>query len=331
MKRSWTFFGFVFCLACSNNSETIERQKLEALEEVVLTLENESKIIASDLKSIGDFYEDLIENQDTVDFNKAKKKYTFNGAYSTNRSDGNERLSSVIIYDLATDWEKALREVEITNPLDSIFEAFTLEYGLIAQIYSNSSSHISRVYPSFDAKNLIETDLDVTSFNFFYEANEENNPTRGPVSIPEIYIDPAGRGWIVSLVHPVYHQDSLLAVLGIDFQITGIFESYLEDFEGDYIVVTGNGDLVTGTAGGIESLSLPPLKNHIYKETISMDNFRISEFNLFNSKSRYVREMAQEIILNKENRYSFDGSEGIQKALAVRFDSVDWYIIELLK
>lgn len=331
MRRHFKFFCLFFFLSCNNTSEKIDHQKLSLLREVVENIENEGNQITSDIKGLGDFYKKLLINSDTVKLNKSVKKYSFKEGYSSNQPDRDSKLSTVVIYNLNLNFEKALDEVEITNPLDSAFKEIMDRYELIDQIYSNSTSQVSRVYPAFDAKNLIELDLDVTAFNFYYEANKENNPSREPVWIPEIYLDPAGRGWIASLVHPVYFNDSLFAVLGIDFQMADVFESYMNNFRGDYIIITNKGDLVTGTARAIESLSLPPLKNHMYKETIIEDNFRISEFNLFNSKSREVRKMAQEILLDKKNNYSFDGGEGIEKALAVRFNLVDWYIIEIVK
>ena len=77
----------------------------------------------------------------------------------------------------------------------------------------------------------------------------------------------------------MYDQDELFAVLGIDITVDHLIQRFLEDTNGDYLIVNKKGDIVAGKSSAIEALSMPPLKNHVYRETIQSDNFRISDFN----------------------------------------------------
>jgi hypothetical protein len=227
------------------------------------------------------------------------------------------------------DFEKAKEEVALTNGLDSVFLKLYKKDDLVAQVYSNSATNVSRVYPSFDSQNLISPDIDITSFNFYYEADEKQNPGKGPVWIPEAYIDPAGSGWIFSLIQPVYVEDKLFAVLGIDFTIDSYIQYFLDQEQGEFLIINKKGDIVAGKSSAIEALSMPPLKNHVYRETIKMDSFRISDFNLFNSKSKEVREMAKSILFEKNDKYTFYHEKELTNARVYPFKIVDWYLLEL--
>ncbi|MDI1321403.1 MAG: Cache sensor protein [Algoriphagus sp.] len=256
-------------------------------------------------------------------------KYDFSGRFSTNIPETDSTLSTIFISTNNRDFVKAKEEVALTNGLDSVFSKLFHKYDLIAQVYSNSASNVSRVYPSYDAQNLIAPDVDIREFNFYYEADQDNNPEKGPIWIPEAYVDPAGSGWILSLIQPVYDEEELFAVLGIDFLVNDFIHRYLEGEQGKLLIINGDGDIIGGKSSAIESLSMPPLKNHVYRETIKMDNFRISDFNLFNSKSKEVRRMAQSILFEKAEQFTFTNEKGLTKVHAVPFQILDWYLLEL--
>jgi len=238
-------------------------------------------------------------------------------------------LSSIAIQRPQEYYDQKLSDVFLTNSLDSAFRRIYNKYDFVSQVYSNSSNKISRVFPVCNIQEFLSEDIDITSFNFFYKANSENNPSRGPVWIPEVYVDPVGRGWILSLVQPVYDGDSLFSVLGIDITVDEIIARYLENRNKNYLIVTKNGDIVAGTSESIELLSFPPLRNYVYKETIQEDYFRISDFNLFNSKNQDVREMAKKLLFEGQNHYFFKKVFSPYSAQKVSFKLLDWILIEI--
>jgi hypothetical protein len=187
----------------------------------------------------------------------------------------------------------------------------------------------SRIYPAFDAKNIVDPNLDVTQFNFFYEADLAHNPTKETVWIPEPYVDPAGKGWIFSLVHPVYDGEELSSVVGIDLSIGDAIDSYLDAVEGYFVLVNGNGDIIGGKSEAIELLGMPLLKNHVYRETIQMDNFRGADFNLSRSKNGEVRQMAKSILVDKNKHFDFVQDARMSRVLGHAFSQVDWYLLEI--
>lgn len=312
----------------SPTSVKIQEQRIY-MERVVFTMEEELKVLAEEIQKLAAFNEFLLENQDSLRQLQDPNRYQFEGYYSTNSIDSLEGKSSVILLNKSPDIAKAKEEILVTNGLDSAFAALYAKYDLIEQVYSNSKLQLSRVYPPYDVVNIINPDIDVTQFNFYYEADESHNPERGPVWIPEPYVDPAGRGWILSLVHPVYFQGELHSVLGIDLTVNDIIQGFLEDEQGNYIIVNKKGDIVAGKATAIEALSMPPLRNHVYLETINSDNFRISDYNLFNSKSREVRRMGQTFLMDKDHHFEFVEESFLTDAICKSFSAIEWYLIRI--
>lgn len=326
------FIIVLFCLGIIQSCKPAAQENLSKdlyLLKIISSMETELLQFNDEIGFLRDHYEYLIANREQVLRVADRGKYKFDGGFSTNLPEVDTTLSTLYISTLAQDFQKSKDEIYFTNGLDSVFLRLYQRYDLIEQIYTNSAQSVSRVYPSYDVKNLVSPDLDITSFNFYYLGDSKNNPSKGPVWIPEAYVDPAGRGWILSLIQPVYDGETLFAVLGIDFFIDDIIERYLDTAAGRLLIVNDKGDIVAAKTSAIEALSMPPLKNFIYRETIQMDNFRISDFNLFNSKSKEVRSMAKSILVEKNDNFLFQEEKHIKIAQVVPFSILDWYMIEL--
>lgn len=325
----WVFPVLIFLSACEPSTKRGGKHSLVFDQAIILEMESELTKLDEEIILLKDHFEFLLANRDSLLKHAEIDKYSFEGGISTNRPLDSGNLSTVVIFDTTTDFEKSMESVLVTHGMDSLFDQTFAKYGMLAQVYFNTVDQVSRVFPAFDAKALLEPDLDVTSFNFFYKGDLVHNPERGSVWIPEVYVDPAGRGWILSLIHPVFEEEELYAVLGIDITVDELISRFLENKERAYLIVNSKGDIVGGNAAAIEALSFPPLLNHVYRETIHADNFRISDFNLFNSKNREVRMMAQSFILKKENQFFFQDEFSPKSAYAVPFALLEWYLIEI--
>lgn len=319
----------ILILGCGPSEVEVPKENFQKIQSIIQVMEVKGGEMAIQLDAVAHFYEDALAKKDSLYKKQLPNPYVLNGAFSTNLPGEDSTLSSIIILNSTKDRQKAEEEVALTNFLDSAFVAFKRSNPMAVQVYSNSALQVSRVYPAYDAKNIVDPNIDVTEFNFFYEADLDHNPSKGLVWIPEAYVDPAGKGWILSLVHPIYDGDKLFAVLGADYRVSDLIQEYLESEKGEFILVNSKGDIVAGKADAIESLSMPPLKNHVYRETVQSDYFRISDFNLFSSKSREVRKMAQEFLLEKKESFQFENEATIKQAICVPFISIDWFLIEV--
>jgi len=328
-KTGFLFLILVLFFSCNRNLTLEDLPENDRLQELVADMEKEILVLEEEILELESFYQVILVNKDSLLKVSDKSKYKIVGAFSDNIPKENGDLSKLILSTKSPNPEKSLEEIYFTNSLDSVFKTVYEKHSIIAQVYTNSELQVSRVYPPYDAQNLMDPNIDIHNFNFYYEADEEHNPTKGPVWIPEVYVDPAGKGWILSLIHPVYEGEELFAVLGIDITVDEILQRFFELEEGNFLIVNGKGDVVSGKSSAIEALSLPPLKNHIYKETIQADNFRISDFNLFNSKSKQVREMAQSFLLKEDVKFLFKNDNNLTSAIASPFQFTDWYLIEI--
>lgn len=324
------FSAFLILPACTSQDEENPEEKLQNIRSLVEEMESKGVEISLHLDSVAHFYTYLLTQKDSILRNPKPSPYRIEGAYSTNLPGQDSTLSSIIILNTTPDRKMAEQEVILTNAMDSVFAVFKQMNPLATQIYSNSAMQVSRVFPAYDAKNIVDSNLDVTKFNFYYEADLEHNPGKGVKWIPDAYIDPAGKGWILSLVHPVYDGEELFAVVGVDYTVSDLVQNYLDSTEGEFILVNDKGDIVGGKADAIEAFSMPPLKNHVYRETIQSNNFRISDFNIFNSKSREVRKMAQAFLLEKKNHFDFLEEPNLDEAYCLQFSQIGWYLIEVV-
>jgi hypothetical protein len=325
----WIYPLLLFFSSCDNSPKTGADHSLVFDQSIIKHMEFELSELETEIIFLKDHFEFVLAHRDSLLQYKEVDKYIFDGPYSINTPKDSENLSSLMILNTTPDFDKAMENVWITNGMDSLFNETFTKTELISQVYFNTIDQVSRVFPAYDSKTLVNPNIDVTNFNFFYKGDIKHNPEKGPVWIPEVYVDPAGRGWILSLIHPVFDKDEFYAVLGIDITVDELINRYLEKKEGDFLIVNKKGDIVGGNAAAIESLSFPPLLNHVYRETIQADNFRISDFNLFNSKNREVRDMAKSILLEKKNHYFFKDEFSPEAAYAVPFSLLDWYLIEI--
>ncbi|WP_157373253.1 hypothetical protein [Algoriphagus terrigena] len=321
--------AIVFLVGCGASEEKIPEADFQKIRDLINEMEGQGAAMAEQLDTVAHYYEYILSKKDSILASAAPSPYKFDGAISTNLPEQDSSLSSIIILNSTPDRQKAEQEVVLTNLMDGMFSSFIANNPRAAQIYSNSAMQVSRVYPAYDARNIIDPEIDVTKFNFYYEADLAHNPSKGLVWIQDAYVDPAGKGWILSLLHPIYDGDELFAVLGVDYTVSDLVQRYLDALEGEFILVNSKGDIVAGKTEAIESLSMPPLKNHVYRETVNSDFFRVSDFNLFNSKSLEVRVMAQQFLLEKKSEFRFREEANLQQAICLQFNEINWFLIEV--
>lgn len=145
------------------------------------------------------------------------------------------------------------REIELTEYMDILFNSVAATNPYAVQLYINTAGQLSRGMPFLDgqyqwvdATEQFANLPDVTAFDFYYLADAEHNPDRSP-EWTELYWDPAGLGWMVSSIAPVYRDDQLMAVTGIDITLQRIVEGIV----GLQVEQTGFAFLMSGSGQAI--------------------------------------------------------------------------------
>ncbi|SDE35926.1 sensor histidine kinase [Rhodobacter capsulatus] len=201
------------------------------------------------------------------------------GAFHSLRDTGG---SAVFYSGIVPVGEAERDKVWRTVRLDPLMRSIKASDPLIAQLYLNTHDSLNRIYPWFDVLKIYPPKMDIPSYNFYYEADAAHDPEREPVWT-DAYVDPAGGGWMVSSIAPVYSPARLEGVVGIDVTIGTIVQRVLDiRIPGDgYAVLVGReGTILALPPKGEADLGLSELLAHSYEEAILKDRFKPAEFNI---------------------------------------------------
>lgn len=193
--------------------------------------------------------------------------------------------------------------------LDSIMMDIARSNPLIASIYFNSYDGYNRMFPYIDVRSQYQPEMDIPAFNFYYEADATHNPRRSVVWT-DAYIDPAGHGWMVSSIAPVWNGDRLEGVVGIDITLQNIIDQLLNlDIPwGAYaILVDENGVILAMPSEGEADFDLEELTNHDYLTGITSDVLKPEDFNINQRSDTQTLAAAMSANADGEAVVEFDG------------------------
>jgi diguanylate cyclase (GGDEF)-like protein len=137
-----------------------------------------------------------------------------NGVYYKSRDNGG---ASLYYSSSTTMTDEAYAKARCSELMDPLLKSLVDDHPLVTQAYLNTWDDMNRLYPHMsDAPGQYGPVLDMESFNFYYLADQIHNPDRVPVWT-EAYLDPAGQGWMISNVVPIYTDEGFLeGVSGLD-------------------------------------------------------------------------------------------------------------------
>ena len=159
-------FLVVILLSCQSGVDIPEQEDYSKLEGLVTQIEAQMLTLRLELEQITDYNEQLLQNRDSILGTPVPMKYTMEGAFSTNLPGQDPALSTLVILNSSPDRKKAEELLRLTDSMDSVFAGFMEKNPKAIQIYSNAKLLASRIYPAFDAKNIVDPSLDLTDFNF---------------------------------------------------------------------------------------------------------------------------------------------------------------------
>ncbi|MCE1187982.1 MAG: hypothetical protein LWX56_02485 [Ignavibacteria bacterium] len=222
--------------------------------------------------------------------------------------------------------------VYFTEPVDAALKRLVKKYPEIAQVYFNDKNSYNRIYPFFDVLAQYEAKMNIPDYNFYYMADAKHNPGKTAVWVREPYVDPAGRGWMVSAIAPVYVDTALVGVPGIDITINTLTDRYIKDTpDRMFLLIDATGVIVTAQEAAILMLSFPKLKDHKYVETIKLDTYRKESYNLFLGQEPGAREIADKVIKQKLTNFPVTIGTEHCYVIASVIPEVNWYLIEIVK
>jgi len=178
-----------------------------------------------------------------------------------------------------------------TEIMDVTFKSIVDTNPNIVAAYFNSYDNMNRIYPYIDkVYNVFGRSMNMQDFNFYYLADKKHNPSKKPVWT-DIYYDPAGNGWMVSCVVPIYKGDFLEGVSGLDVTINAIIKNMLSkklEYNAQLFILNKNA----------VAIALP-------KQIQELLNNKSKKFDFFKSNNEFAKNI-QKLIKNKLQFFEFN-------------------------
>lgn len=334
MKNFIKYFSFsiiVFSLGCSGDKvdEAKINKELNELKQLSEKISNDFSVIGIKAKEIALFTEELYKNSEKY-VPKDINIYAIspNGVMYKTKDDGK---SAVFVSGIIPVNDIIKKIVYFTEPLDTVLKAIVDSNSSVVQSYYNDKHSYNRIYPFMDVLKQYEPKMNIPEYNFYYLADRNHNPEKKNVWVDEPYVDPAGRGWMISAIAPVYYKDSLQGVVGLDVTMRTITDKYFSELNKETFIVESKGTIVAADEYVIKTLELPELRDHKYFETIKADTYRQEDFNLLMHKNKIIRAAFDNIIKNQK---SFNYLELDSKKYALYstgLKQLNWFLIKIEK
>ena len=282
-----------FGINAYNGRQTENTLKTEVAAVMPDIVSQTAMVINSNLTAItratqffADSHAELFAHPETFQHRGQKPEFAkaSNGStYQTNLTDG----SSLYLPATAKPTARELLIAEKSAILNPLYRHLVADIPNVVASYLNTPGDLNRLYPFIN--NVWEQyppDLNMEDFNFFYLADAAHNPERKPVWTG-VYLDPAGQGWMLSCIAPVYQRDTLEGVVGLDVTTENIVDNILNKelpWRGAAFLAEENG-MILAMPKPIEALfGLTELKRHVYSAAISKEQLKPQDFNLFGMK-----------------------------------------------
>jgi diguanylate cyclase (GGDEF)-like protein len=224
-----------------------------------------------------------------------------NGAYFKLNNNG----GSSLYYSSTTKIGEAEKhKARCSEMLDPLLAAVVETNPIITQAYLNTWDNMNRLYPFMtDAPTQYGPELSMQEFNFYYQADAGHNPDRKPVWT-SAYLDPAGQGWMISIVFPIYQGDFLEGVSGLDITISAFIENILNlkmPWHGSTFMVDKDGTILAMQESVEQLFQLKELTSHTYNENIQKTVEKPEQYNIFKTENTSFRNHIYNIFNSKEH------------------------------
>lgn len=262
----------------------VEHLRETALNDLQAAVSLESRLISEQLSQVSSLTQ-LYRNLTAQALQSEAPQQTPNLALSDDgvRYSPSDDGGAAVFYSNATAPERHdLQKIARLRQLEPLMKEIEARNPLVASLYFNSWDSFNHIYPWFFTLDQYPADMDIPKYNFYYLADAKHNPSRGVVWT-DVYLDPAGHGWMMSATAPVYHGDFLEGVVGIDITVSGILEQIGQvqvPWGGYAMLVSDDLSIMALPEPGEADFGLAELTEHSYLDAIRREVFKPEDFQL---------------------------------------------------
>ncbi|PHS37705.1 MAG: peptidase C56 [Sulfurovum sp.] len=269
-------------------------------------------------------YKTLNINRSLAQFNIAE-----NGVFYKTNKDG----SSLYYSSKTPIGQEEKNKAIFTENMDLTFKSIVDTNPMITAAYFNSYDNMNRLYPYIDkVYEQYGKHIHMEDYNFYYLADKKHNPDKKPVWTGA-YLDPAGKGWMLSCIVPIYNNGFLEGVSGLDITIDTFVKNMLNTklhYDAKIFMVDKEGMILAMPKSIEELLNLKELKSHSYSNAITQTVNKPKKFNLFKNKNPFAIQL-KKLLQNNINTVNFDIKEKKYVALQQTVPTADWKLIILVE
>lgn len=223
-----------------------------------------------------------------------------------------------------------LQKVARLHRLNPLMMELHAGNSLIASLYFNSWDSYNHIYPWFDTSQQYPSDMNIPDYNFYYLANAWQNPAR-KVVWTDVYLDPAGHGWMMSAVAPVYRGDFLEGVAGVDVTVGGMLKqigTLRVPWNGYAVLVSRDLSIMALPEAGEREFGLDELTEHSYDEAVRREIFKSEDFRL--DRRGQTRELARALVAQNDGvmRLELGGEQRLVAWTTVR--QTGWHLLAVV-
>ena len=291
----------------------------------------EVELLAKVLQKEHQNFFEFPQNYNQID--KPKFQYSQNQMYYKTNNNGGS--SVVVSKDTPID-EALKKELNNSELFDSTFKTLVEHDKNIVAVYFNSYKNYSRYYPYMDNfHELFPSSINMQAYNFYYEADEKNNPNKNVV-MTDVYLDLIRKDWMLSVIVPIYNKNKLEGVSGIDITLKNFVDNYLNidlPFNGKSFVINNSGKIIAMSKDIENLLNIKEIDEHVYKkdeiinETISKSN----KFNILDYEDKDIANTFKNIIEDKTYSHKIKVNNQNYLLFTHKMEKTSWYVISLIK
>jgi len=261
-------------------------------------VETVSEISKTEARNFDDQLREISRNSRSLQVeHQALFKSAFSGShlkmkYANNRQNKNLKShgSSLFVSSKTELGPEISEKIIRTEEMNTRFKNLVENNPNLVTAYFNSWDNVSRIYPIIeDFYEQFPHDFDLKEYNFYYLADATHNPKRQSVWT-DAYLDPAGKGWMLSSITPIYKNDFLEGVTGLDVTLSTFSKHILSNdlqWRSGALVMDKHGNILTMSRFAESYFGLKDLTHYNFKDTVEGQAItNPTEFNLLKQKSK---------------------------------------------
>ena len=199
------------------------------------------------------------------------------------------------------EWRLAIDSAALSPLYRNAVEA--TPYVVAAYLNTDDPAAMNRYYPFIEKPwEVYPPEVNMKEFNFFYLADKEHNPERKTVWTG-VYLDPAGQGWMLSCIAPVYHGGALKGVVGLDVtfpEMVGGIRNLSLPRGASCLLVAPDGMILSATEEARKLTGLPDLPDYTYASPVMEERTNPEELKLGSIADKELREALQSFLVSDE-------------------------------